>query len=206
MKKWLVALGFSFPLLAVMPVVVLAPFMAAARPAGLPTGSGGSGTSASGPPMGLAGGSAYSLADIPSRMLQLYMAAAPTCPGLAWEVLAGIGKVETDHGRNTSVSSAGAEGPMQFMPATWAIYGIEADGDGVADILDPVDAVFSAARYLCANGAGDPARLYSAVWNYNHSDAYVGLVLSIAARYAQDWKARQQEFAWRLPLVHTTSG
>ncbi len=64
-------------------------------------------------------------------------------------MLAGIGQVETDHGANKNVSSAGAMGPMQFMPATWAAYGVDGDGDGKADILNQTDAVYSAAHYLC---------------------------------------------------------
>ena len=181
----MVVLGMSFPMLVVAPVIVLAPLMVLAST----TGSTGSPSGGSDQPVAPASGPSYSLADIPIQMLEIYVAAAPTCPGLAWEVLAGIGKVETNHWRDRAVSSAGAEGPMQFMPATWATYGIDANGDGVADILDPVDAVFSAAHYLCANGAGDPAKLYSALWNYNHSDSYVRLVLSIAQRYTQDAQA-----------------
>jgi hypothetical protein len=122
-------------------------------------------------------------ADIPPHMLGLYRAAAVTCPGLAWEVLAGIGRVETDHGRDVALSSAGAEGPMQFMPATWAEYGVDADGSGAADINDPADAVFGAARMLCADGAGGAAGVPGAVFAYNHSVAYVSAVLGWAATY-----------------------
>jgi membrane-bound lytic murein transglycosylase B len=70
---------------------------------------------------------------------------------------------------------------MQFLPSTWRAYGIDGDGDGHADIDDLADAVFSAANHLCANGAADPARLRSALWNYNHSKAYVDRVLEVAA-------------------------
>jgi membrane-bound lytic murein transglycosylase B len=70
---------------------------------------------------------------------------------------------------------------MQFLPSTWRAYGVDGDGDGHADIDDLADAVFSAANHLCANGAGDPARLRSALWNYNHSSAYVERVLQVAA-------------------------
>ena len=86
--------------------------------------------------------------------LELYRRAARHLPGLPWTVLAGIGTVETGNGRDVHRSIAGAEGPMQFQPSTWALYGIDADGDGKANINDPTDAVFSAARYLCAAGAG----------------------------------------------------
>jgi hypothetical protein len=122
-------------------------------------------------------------ASAPADIIALYQRAAKTCPGLPWGVLAGIGQVETNHGQNKNVSSAGAMGPMQFMPATWAIYGVDGDGDGIKDILDQTDAVFGAANYLCHNGAGDPTRLYSAIFDYNHLDSYVQEVLSLAAQY-----------------------
>jgi hypothetical protein len=121
--------------------------------------------------------------NAPGDLRTLYMQAATTCPGLPWGVLAGIGQVETDHGRNTAVSSAGAMGPMQFEPSTWAIYGVDGDGDGKANILDQVDAVYSAARYLCAGGGGNPNTLYDAIFSYNHADWYVREVLGLAAQY-----------------------
>ena len=124
---------------------------------------------------------------IPLLMLGLYQEAAPTCPGLPLEVLAGIGRVETDHGRNTAVSSAGAEGPMQFMPATWAEYGVDVHGTGVPDIHDPADAVFAAARLLCADGASAAGGLSGAIFAYNHSDAYVANVLGWAAAYRAEY-------------------
>ena len=123
------------------------------------------------------------VADIPLAMLELYQAAAPACPGLAWPVLAAVGKVETDHGRNIAVSSAGAVGPMQFLPATFAAYAVDGDRDGDTDIDDPADAVFTAAKYLCTNGAGQPERLAVALYNYNRAPAYVARVLSWALVY-----------------------
>ena len=123
-------------------------------------------------------------ADIPADMLKRYRSAAANCPGLAWEVLAGVGKVETDHARFVRTSSAGAEGPMQFLPETWADYGMDGDGDGAADIHDPDDAVVAAAAYLCTFGAGDQSRLRDALWHYNHADWYVDLVLEFAGAYA----------------------
>jgi Transglycosylase SLT domain len=121
--------------------------------------------------------------NAPSDLRSLYMQAATTCPGLPWGVLAGIGQVETNHGQNTAVSSAGAMGPMQFLPSTWQIYGVDGDGDGRANILDQVDAVYSAARYLCASGGGNPKTLYDSIFSYNHADWYVREVLGLAAQY-----------------------
>jgi membrane-bound lytic murein transglycosylase B len=69
---------------------------------------------------------------------------------------------------------------MQFLPSTWHAYGADGDGDGSIDVTNSVDAVHGAARLLCANGGGDPERLASAVWNYNHSDDYVRRVLALA--------------------------
>lgn len=117
--------------------------------------------------------------------LDLYKRAATTCPGLSWTVLAAIGQVESDHGRNVGPSSAGALGPMQFMPATWKSYGVDGDGDGTADIMNPFDAIPSAANYLCASGA--QRDLYKAVFAYNHADWYVRKVLALADAYARQF-------------------
>jgi hypothetical protein len=106
--------------------------------------------------------------------------AADTCPGLSSAVLVAISSVESDLGRHTGTSAAGAVGPMQFLPSTWAAYGADGDGDGVTDVMNPVDAVHGAARLLCANGGADSTRLASAIWNYNHSDEYVRQVITLA--------------------------
>jgi murein DD-endopeptidase MepM/ murein hydrolase activator NlpD len=92
-----------------------------------------------------------------------------------WEVLAAINEIETDYGRNLNVSSAGAVGWMQFLPSTWRLYGVDANGDGVKDPYNPVDAVFAAARYLRAAGADTDLR--RAVFAYNHASWYVDSVL-----------------------------
>ncbi len=107
-------------------------------------------------------------------------AAAATCPGLPADVLVAIGRVESNLCLQAVPSQAGAEGPMQFLPSTWAAYGMDGDGDGRADVNDPVDALHGAARLLCANGGADAQRLQSALWNYNHSDDYVRQILSVA--------------------------
>jgi len=89
--------------------------------------------------------------DIPATYLREYQTASDLCPGLDWTLLAGVGKVESDHGRAPRlVSSTGAQGPMQFEPATWQHYGVDGDGDGHADPFDPADAISAAATYLCA--------------------------------------------------------
>jgi len=109
-----------------------------------------------------------------AEYLGLYKKAATTCPGLSWTVLAAIGQVESGHGRNDGPSSAGALGPMQFEPATFAEYAVDGDHDGKTDIMDPADAIYTAARYLCANGAGRGVQaLASAIFDYNHAGWYV---------------------------------
>ncbi|WP_090929274.1 lytic transglycosylase domain-containing protein [Nonomuraea jiangxiensis] len=124
----------------------------------------------------------------PGSYLELYKASATRCPGLSWTVLAAIGQVESGHGRNNGPSSAGALGPMQFMPATWKHYGVDGDGDGKSDIWSPYDAVPGAANYLCANGAGQGGeKLRKAIWFYNHSWDYVNKVMGIAAAYASTY-------------------
>jgi len=121
----------------------------------------------------------------PADFRALYVRAAKTCNGLPWSVLAAVGQVESGHGANTNDSYAGAQGPMQFMPATFAAYGVDGDKDGDRDIHDPVDAIYSAARYLCANGAGrSDEALARAIWHYNHAEWYVQLVLKLAGQYA----------------------
>ena len=94
----------------------------------------------------------------PSSYPELFKeSAARYCPGLSWTVLAAIGQIESADGSNTGPSTAGALGPMQFLPSTWQVYGISAFGKtGPPDIMDPFDAVPSAARLLCANGAAAP--------------------------------------------------
>jgi hypothetical protein len=124
----------------------------------------------------------------PTTYLALYQAsAAQFCPGLSWTVLAAIGQIESGNGQNVGPSSAGALGPMQFLPSTWQIWGIDAFGEtGPPNIMDPFDAVPAAARYLCAAGADQGGTsLNQAIFAYNHADWYVNEVLALAAQYAQ---------------------
>ena len=111
---------------------------------------------------------------IPPFLLPVYQAAGIEY-GVRWEVLAAINEIETDYGRNLNVSSAGALGWMQFMPATWEAYGVDANRDGLKDPFNPVDAIFAAARYLRAAGAETDIR--KAIFAYNHADWYVDSVL-----------------------------
>jgi murein DD-endopeptidase MepM/ murein hydrolase activator NlpD len=111
---------------------------------------------------------------IPPFLLPIYQAAGIQY-GVRWELLAAINEIETDYGRNLNVSSAGALGWMQFMPASWKTYGVDANDDGQKDPYNPVDAIFAAARYLKAAGADTDVR--QAVFAYNHADWYVDSVL-----------------------------
>ena len=111
---------------------------------------------------------------IPPFLLPIYQAAGMQY-GIRWEILAGINEIETDYGRNLNISSAGALGWMQFMPPTWKAYGVDANGDGVKDPFNPVDAIFAAARYLKAAGAETDIR--KGIFAYNHADWYVDSVL-----------------------------
>ena len=117
---------------------------------------------------------ALSFYRIPLFLLPIYQAAAAHY-GVPWQILAAINEIETNYGNDLSVSSAGAEGWMQFMPATWLQYGVDALDAGYADPYNPVDAIFAAARYLRAAGAQSDLR--AAILAYNHSSEYVDSVL-----------------------------
>jgi Transglycosylase SLT domain/Peptidase family M23 len=112
--------------------------------------------------------------EIPPFLLPIYQAAG-TEYDVPWQILASINEIETNYGRNLSVSSANAEGWMQFLPSTWAEYGVDATGSGVKDPDNPADAIFAAARYLHAAGAS--TNLRSAIFSYNHANWYVDSVL-----------------------------
>lgn len=121
---------------------------------------------------------------IPARILRLYRAAANRYR-VPWELLAGIGMAETRHGANNNTSSAGAQGLMQFMPGTFAAFGVDGDGDGRARIRDDADSIFSAANYLTASGVtSGKAGAIKALWAYNHSVSYRNDVLYYAHAYS----------------------
>jgi hypothetical protein len=125
----------------------------------------------------------------PSSYLQLFQeSAAQYCPGLSWTVLAAIGQIESGDGQNEGPSTAGALGPMQFLPSTWQTWGTDGFGDtGAPNIMNPYDAVPSAARLLCADGAASGGQgLRNAIFDYNHAGWYVNEVLTLAGEYAQE--------------------
>jgi len=125
----------------------------------------------------------------PDSYLALFQeSAAQYCPGLSWTVLAAIGQIESGDGANTGPSTAGALGPMQFLPSTWQAWGIDGFGDtGPPNIMNPFDAVPSAARLLCAAGAAQGGQgLRQAIFAYNHATWYVDEVLTLAAEYARE--------------------
>ena len=117
---------------------------------------------------------ALSFYRIPLFLLPIYQAASVQY-GVPWQILAAINEIETNYGTDQSVSTAGAVGWMQFMPATWIQYGVDALDAGYADPYNPVDAIFAAARYLRAAGAATD--LHGAILAYNHSEEYVKSVL-----------------------------
>jgi hypothetical protein len=134
--------------------------------------------------------STTAVGQIPPTMLVLYQQAAATCPGLPWAVLAAIGTVESGNGTSdlpgvhSGANYAGAEGPMQFEPTTFAEYDepVPPGGADPPSPYDPVDAVYAAARDLCANGGASPGQLASAVFAYNHSQSYVQEVAAITTQ------------------------
>ena len=109
--------------------------------------------------------------------------------GMDWPYLAAIHLVETRMGRIRGRSTAGARGPMQFMPATWDAY-------GRGDINDNADAIMAAARYLAANGA--PAHMARALWHYNHSDRYVEAVSAYADVMRADERTFRGYYHWQV--------
>jgi murein DD-endopeptidase MepM/ murein hydrolase activator NlpD len=124
---------------------------------------------------------ASSLQVLPLSALHTLWVRAGAAYGIPWQVLAAINKIESNFGQNMGPSSAGAVGWMQFMPSTWLRWGLDADGDGLADPWNATDAVYAAARYLAA--AGGQTDISRGVFAYNHADWYVREVLDLANVY-----------------------
>jgi hypothetical protein len=118
-----------------------------------------------------------------------YFRAAQARFGVGWQYLAAIEFIETKFGRVAGLSTAGAEGPMQFLPATWARY-------GMGDVHNPRDAIFGAARYLVANGA--PGDIAGALYHYNPSGDYVNAVTDYAAVMRNDPRAFFGYYGWQV--------
>ena len=122
-------------------------------------------------------------AEIPREFLGFYDDATQTYKlgrrGPA--ILASIHKTESGFGENMGPSSAGAIGHMQFMPGTWAAYGVDANDDGKKDPLEAEDAIHAAARYLRASGA--PGNWHDALFAYNHAEWYVEQILAGSERF-----------------------
>lgn len=178
----LVGLAALVVTLLVLAVVVLVAAVSGASP--------GSGAGSAAGSAGVASGRDPAL---PPAWAALEQTAAATCPGLSWSVLAAIGTVESDSGRSTApgvasgANAAGAEGPMQFEPATFAAHAtVGPGGVSPADPYDAVDAVYTAASLLCADGAGSTSGLRSAVLAYNHSTTYADTVLTLSLAFADD--------------------
>jgi len=134
----------------------------------------------------------------PAEALLSYYQEAETNTGIEWEYLAAINLIETGMGRIRGLSSAGAKGPMQFLPTTWAESGI-----GEGDIEDPNDAINAAARYLVRRGG--PADMDGALWGYNNHDLYVTAVQAYAEAIRQDPAAYAAIYNWEI-YFHTEAG
>ena len=132
----------------------------------------------------------------PLRLLAWYREAQRRF-GVRWQLLAAINFVESDFGRLRNTSTAGAQGPMQFEPATWSEYGMG------GDVHDPHDAILAAANYLRSNGGARDER--TAVYDYNHSPLYVDAVEHLAHRIAVVQTAFLEYYAWQV-YVRTAHG
>lgn len=127
----------------------------------------------------------------PIDALLSHYRAAEEATGIEWEYLAAINLIETGMGRIRGLSSAGAQGPMQFLPTTWAEAGI-----GEGDIEDPGDAIAAAARYLVRRGG--PSDMNGAIWGYNNSDNYVTAVQAYASVLRADPAAYDAIYHWEI--------
>ena len=134
---------------------------------------------------------------LPPKTLLRYYRAAEARFGVAWNVLAAVNFVESAFNKLRNDSATGAQGPMQFMPATWRAYGLG------GDVHDPHDAILGAANYLHANGA--PRNNRRALFRYNPSPLYVDAVLRYARRIRFDRRAFYEYHAWQV-FVRTRTG
>lgn len=132
----------------------------------------------------------------PAGELRGYYDEAEKTFGISWTYLAAVHLVETRMGRIRGDSSAGAKGPMQFLPSTWAKY-------GRGDIEDAHDAIMAAARYLKAAGA--PQDMAAALHAYNHSDHYVRAVTIYAEQMMAEARTFLGYHEWQV-YVRTTFG
>jgi hypothetical protein len=175
--------------------------------------------------------SGFALSDIPTRYLGLYIQAAHTCPALTWQLLAGIGKVETNHGRanlpgvHSGVNTYGCcAGPMQFNirngpPSTWDTYNPHR---GNGNVYNPADAIPAAANKLCTDGLANPTSVqqdpcpnvqgtpaqHQAIYAYNHACWYAHQVLVLATRYTTQPPPQTDPFTQALthnPHLQTTT-
>jgi cell wall-associated NlpC family hydrolase len=144
----------------------------------------------------------------PAFLIPIYKAAGRRYH-VPWQVLAAINSIESDYGRNVATSTSGAIGWMQFMPATWLEYGVDVDRRGRPDAgrpnpYDPQDAIFSAARYLAANGARHHLR--KAIFAYNHATWYVDEVIVTAARITGRGSRPDASARLKLDAMRTMTG
>ena len=137
----------------------------------------------------------------PAATLLRYYKDAEVRTGIPAPYLASVHLVETRMGRIRGTSTAGAKGPMQFLDSTWARHGTDGDGDGVADIENPHDAILTAAHYLRA--AGGPADMARALFAYNHAQAYVDAVTTYARHMAADERRFYAYHGWQVYYATT---
>jgi soluble lytic murein transglycosylase-like protein len=151
----------------------------------------GPSTGAPGPPLHL-------VPPLPAGELLADYRRAENRFGVHWQVLAAVNLIETAFGRVVHRSSAGAQGPMQFLPATWRAYGLGGDIDS------PRDAILGAANYLHRSGAPGDDR--GALYAYNHSTLYVDAVLTYARQMTRDPLAYLRYYTWEASLPATLGG
>ncbi len=143
--------------------------------------------------------------EIPVHLMPHFKAAEEKY-GIPWWVLASIAFKESSF-RPTPTGPSNhtgelARGMMQFLPSTWKTYGVDGDGDGKADILNPIDSIYSAANYLAANKAANKGSIRDALWRYNQSDDYVNEILAIAEGYRLQEAWQRDGYGFPLPTTN----